>query len=67
MIKNILKGWYYKIFKKHNDLYQQRISICQKCNKREEIVKGFTICSLCGCELSAKCRVKDEHCLNGKW
>ena len=51
MIKNILKGWYYKIFKKHNDLYQQRIAICKKCDKREEIVKGFTICSLCGCEL----------------
>ena len=63
---NIIKGWYYKAFDKHHDLYKQRIEICNRCEKKVTLTKNFTVCSVCGCELSAKTRVLSEKCLMNK-
>lgn len=41
------------------------MGICSTCDKRIKIL-GDDVCSECGCFLKAKCRVKDEKCLNGK-
>ena len=63
----IIKGWYYKIFNKNKELANKRIAICNTCEYRESIDIVGDICSKCGCVLSAKARVKDEHCELNKW
>lgn len=67
MIKNIFIGWYNKIFKKNNNLYNQRIVICNQCDSKLQLTKNEAICKECGCVLDAKLRVKDEICLLNKW
>lgn len=64
---NILIGWYNKLFKKNNKLYEDRIAICNQCDSRQKISKKESICKECGCVLSAKTRVKDEKCMLNKW
>lgn len=64
---NIIKGWYYKIFNKHEELAIKRISICNACKSKKYVEKLGDICAECGCVLSAKTRVKDEHCILNKW
>lgn len=64
---NIIKGWYFHLFKKHEQLAIKRISICNKCNSRVTIEMLGDICDECGCVLSAKARVKDEKCVLNKW
>lgn len=66
VIKNIIKGWYYKLFDKESYLAQKRMEICSKCEYRIKILNE-DICDLCGCVLDAKCRVKEEKCYNNKW
>ena len=66
-IKNIIKGWYYKFFNKHEQLAKKRIAICMKCNSKTHIVIIGDICDECGCVLSAKARVEDEKCELNKW
>lgn len=67
MIKNIIIGWWNKLFKKNNDIYSERIKICNECPSQIFITKKESICKECGCLLSAKCRVKDEFCDLKKW
>ena len=63
----ILKGWYYKLFNKNEELANQRIAICNKCNHRTHIDMIGDICADCGCIIAAKARVKDEHCELNNW
>ena len=63
-IINIIKGTYYNIFNKHENL--DRMEICRKCSHKIN-VKGFEVCDLCGCILDSKTRVEDEHCEMNKW
>ena len=56
---NIIKGWYFRIFNKHEQLAKKRIAICMKCNSRAHIDIIGDICDECGCVLSAKARVED--------
>ena len=63
----ILKGWYYKIFNKNEELANQRITICHQCEQRTHIDVVGDICAHCGCVISAKARVKDEYCELNKW
>ena len=65
-IFNIIRGWFYRFTNKNNYLFKTRFDICNTCDKKIKIL-GDDYCSMCGCALRAKCRVKDEKCLNGKW
>lgn len=67
MIKHIIVGWYNKLFKRNNELYRTRMLICEPCEFRKKITKKESICSQCGCVLSAKLRVNEEHCVLNKW
>lgn len=64
---NIIKGWYFNLFNKHEQLAIKRISICNHCKSRVTIEMLGDICDECGCVLSAKARVKDEKCVLNKW
>ena len=64
---NIVKGWYFKIFNKNEQLAKKRIAICNKCDKRLHIDIVGDICDMCGCVLTAKARVEDEQCELNKW
>ena len=66
MVKNIIKGWWRKLFKKNNELAEKRLAICKECPHR--IVSGLSSwCDICGCELDAKARVEDEICHDNRW
>lgn len=65
-IWNIIKGTYYNIFNKKQSLADVRMSICNKCEHREDFKLG-DICNLCGCILDSKTRVEDEKCEMNKW
>lgn len=66
-IKNIFKGWYYDLFNKNHNLYEDRIKFCNACEYHECLGKNFWICNLCGCPTSKKTRVKEEKCSQNKW
>ena len=63
---NIIKGWYYKIFNKKQGIANDRLEICHQCSNKINSALGDA-CSLCGCILDAKTRVKDEKCDIDKW
>lgn len=63
---NIVKGWTNLARGKKCKDTDNRIRICQKCDKNYWI--GRTLwCSLCKCYIPAKARVEDEKCLINKW
>ena len=64
-IINIIIGHLYNLFNINNKLYISRYTYCKDCIYKEKIL-GINYCSLCGCPLKDKLRVKDEHCLNDK-
>lgn len=66
-LKNIFLGTWWNITKQKNDLAKQRLNICNNCDLKLRITKNEYICSQCGCLLSSKTRVKDEHCELNKW
>ena len=66
-MRHILKGWYFLIFNKNEKLARKRIIICNKCKSRKHINNVGDICNECGCIISAKARVEDEHCELNKW
>ena len=59
---NIVKGWYFRLFNKNEQLARKRIAICNKCKSKRHIDMIGDICDECGCVLEAKARVKDEYC-----
>ena len=65
-VKNIIIGWYRKIFNKKSELAEKRLAICSTCSYKTKLC-GQDICDLCGCVLDAKVRVEDEQCYNNKW
>ena len=65
-VKNIIIGWYRKIFNKKSELAEKRLAICGTCSYKTKLC-GQDICDLCGCVLDAKVRVEDEQCYNNKW
>lgn len=64
---NIIKGWYFSLFNKNEQLANKRISICKKCEYCMHIENLGDICDECGCILDAKTRVEDEKCELNKW
>jgi hypothetical protein len=65
-IWRIIKGWFYKLFKKKQDIANPRLKICNTCEHNVETSLG-NACAQCGCILDAKTRVEDEHCDLDKW
>ena len=65
-IINIIKGTYYNIFNKKQDLADKRLNVCNKCLMRVHTNLG-DVCDECGCILDSKTRVEDEHCELNKW
>lgn len=66
MVINIIKGWYYKLFNKKQDIADKRLKICNKCPSKINTPLG-NACGQCGCILDAKARVLDELCDMNKW
>lgn len=66
-IIHIIKGWYFNLFNKNEQLAIKRIAICKRCEHLEHIDMVGDICGKCGCVLAAKARVKDEECKLNKW
>lgn len=64
---HIIIGWYYTFIGKNHKLLQDRMKICDSCDKKIRITKNIYICDVCGCILQSKNRVKDEECPLGKW
>lgn len=65
-IRNIIKGTFFNVLRKEQELADKRIPICKKCEHIENTKLG-DICGLCGCILESKTRVEDEHCELNKW
>ena len=65
-LRNIILGWWFKITGSNYELYKKRMDICKECEHKTYILNDYW-CSQCGCNLSAKCRVKEEKCLMNKW
>lgn len=66
-ILNIIKGTYFNIFNKHQDIATPRLLICNKCTNQISIDNVGKFCDICGCLLTSKTTVIEEHCPNGKW
>lgn len=65
-IKNIIIGWYRKLFHKKQTLAEYRLFICNKCPYKKKFLNE-DICDLCGCVLDAKVRVDEEICYDNRW
>lgn len=63
---NIIKGNVRALRGVKYEWTDDRIRICQKCEKNYWIGKSLW-CSLCKCLIPAKARVEDEQCPLGKW
>ncbi len=61
-IIDIIKGTFNNVFKLNKELSQARLKICNRCRKRTKYT-----CSLCGCILESKTRLKSAECPLGKW
>lgn len=47
---------------RNNDLSKARLLHCNDCEHRL-----FFVCKKCGCHLSAKSRIEEEECPEGRW
>lgn len=65
-IGRVFIGWYNKLFKHPTEQAIARMNICKNCEFRKKIGKMY-YCSICYCEIEAKCSSPDEKCLKGKW
>lgn len=62
----ILKGIYYNITKKNQDLANKRLAECYLC-KHSIYYRDSMICEECGCILNNKVRLENEKCVMNKW
>lgn len=60
----IFRSIYYRLINKHKNI--ARLNICKRCVNKEHTSFG-DVCSLCGCILDNKTRIKEEHCELNKW
>lgn len=65
-LRNIIVGWFNKIFNRENKLAEKRLAICNNCPKKVKFL-GEDVCDICLCVIDAKVRVKEEQCHDGKW
>jgi hypothetical protein len=64
-MKEIAKGIKRHLVDGETELSSKRMSICLKCDDREESLAGDR-CKLCGCILKFKTK-SDSSCPAGKW
>ena len=62
-IAQIARAHFKKLLKQEQELHDARISICEQC----ENLQPNRYCKLCGCDMDAKTRLKEETCEIGKW
>lgn len=60
--ERVVKGLAKMVINNNSEYSEDRIKICKACPQNK---KG--ICGLCGCILSAKTKVIEEHCPDNKW
>ena len=65
-IRNIIVGWWRKLFSDSPVWVNQRREICNKCQHMTSLGKTKW-CTLCWCEIYAKTAVEDEICYDGRW
>jgi hypothetical protein len=61
-IIDIIIGTFKNIFKLDNEISKSRMEICSECKDRDK-----NKCSLCGCILESKTRLKNAECPLSKW
>lgn len=66
-IRNIIIGNINHLLGKNKEISNPRMEICNRCDHAREIFKFGKICDQCGCLLSAKTTVENEHCKLNKW
>lgn len=64
---HVVLGTYRNIFNKNTSLSDERIKICNECDKKQLLTKHISICSECGCILESKTKVDNESCPMNKW
>lgn len=64
---SILKSICYNLFNQNQQLAEERLAICNKCDLRQFIFEDLAICGSCGCLLENKTRLKKEKCDLNKW
>lgn len=65
-IRNIIVGWYNRIFDRNTTLYNKRMEVCKGCTEKVKI-GNEDVCGICYCPLKSKLRVKEEVCAQGRW
>jgi len=48
------------------DYHKQRLDICRSCDKKIQ-APFFELCSLCGCVILFKTKLKNQRCPINKW
>lgn len=66
-IKNIIEGWYRRLFKPLDEHEKRRLLICESCTDKIKITRREYVCSHCGCPIKSKIRAKNEVCVLNKW
>jgi hypothetical protein len=65
-IKNIIEGWYKRLFKPLNEHEKHRLLICEQCDNKIKLYKCEYVCKACGCPIKSKIRSKSEVCALNK-
>ena len=60
-IKNIFLGNLWSIFHlNETPEWKKRMAICDTCENKIQYTKNVSVCKLCGCIITSKCKIKNE-------
>ena len=67
-IKNIFLGNLWSIFHfNETPEWEKRMAICDTCENKIQYTKNVSVCKLCGCIITSKCKIKNETRDLNKW